>query len=229
MNESIISYFPAFSILFVMITVIFLIVLRLPHFDLVNMLDQRGFIVIATFSIFSLTLSLHLFQNQEWTADILKVIIGVVVGVTASFKSKDSTQVGGTDVNVKGSEFGDFTKIAGHDINETLQKIDKLDGDVHEIKNSVIHQHQYIEQVAKFADALPPPGNKTDYLFVVAPNGTDAMLSGQAQKIISKWSDRSWRFDSLAHGTGPSWIYIFVKKAEGNPEVRVEEFKMIKS
>ncbi|MEO0797526.1 MAG: hypothetical protein AAFX93_20445 [Verrucomicrobiota bacterium] len=100
-------------------------------------------IVFATL-LFVVVGLIHLFSPQPWTPDILKVVIGVIVGAASAGGAKSLVDAA-KSVEAAGATFGDNAKLAAGDINEISQKIENLKGDVSSIKNSVIKQYPKID------------------------------------------------------------------------------------
>lgn len=143
------EYIPAISLL-VAFLIIFIAVLRKFNGEqLSNIFTGRNFLLLSSLFLF-LTLSVvHLFQNQTWTADVLKVIVGVFVGVSATFAAESGKGKGEHGVDMGSSKLGDNAKVAGRDINEFIDKvfndIKNVRGDISQVKDSVIKQYPTIQ------------------------------------------------------------------------------------
>lgn len=143
------EYIPAISLL-VAFLIIFIAVLRKFNGEqLSSIFAGRNFLLLSSLFLF-LTLSVvHLFQNQTWTADVLKVIVGVFVGVSATFAAESGRGKGEHGVDMGSSKLGDNAKVAGRDINEFIDKvfndIKNVRGDISQVKDSVIKQYPIIQ------------------------------------------------------------------------------------
>lgn len=143
---------PAISLLVTFIIIFSVLAWKLSASQLEKIFAGKNFLLLASLLLFMVLLVVHLFQNQPWTADILKVIVGVLVGAGAALfkeeeKDKKEKSTGqGSNVDVNASQFGDNAKIAGRDINEVIEKmegdINNMKGNIDQISNAVINQYQ---------------------------------------------------------------------------------------
>lgn len=136
------EYIPALSLLVTFIIIFIAIFRKFNNEQLVNIFSGRNFVLLLSFALFLILLIVHLFQSQTWTADVLKVIIGVFIGVSTTFVAESG-------VNIGSSKLGDNAKIAGRDINEFIDKvvndIKNVRGDISQVKDSVIKQYPTIQ------------------------------------------------------------------------------------
>src|SRR5712671_4353671 len=91
-----------------------------------------GIVLIALLVCF---LSLAKANDITAAMGILGTIAGYLFGATRARDSEESQSR--SSVNASGAKFGDDAKVAGRDINEMIEN---LQGDVKEIKDSVINQ-----------------------------------------------------------------------------------------
>jgi hypothetical protein len=75
---------PGLSVLIALMGILFLFLWRLDASRISRLLEGRGFLLIVTLIISGLLMVANLFQQEAWTADVLKVLVGVVVGLGAS-------------------------------------------------------------------------------------------------------------------------------------------------
>ncbi|MCC6499682.1 MAG: hypothetical protein IT313_05375 [Anaerolineales bacterium] len=142
------QYIPAISLLVAFLVVFVALLRKFTGEQLANIFTGKNFLLLSSLLLF-LTLSVvHLFQNQTWTADVLKVIVGVFVGVSATFAADSGKGKGEQGVDMGSSKLGDNAKVAGRDINEFIDKvfndIKNVRGDISQVKDSVIKQYPTI-------------------------------------------------------------------------------------
>ena len=126
-----IDYIPAIIVLVaVMILIIFVFKTQGDKiFDKESKI--QNILIFIGGSLFIIVLIVHLFREQPWTADILKILIGILVGgSSANIVSKNT---GGNSIDISGNANGD---IAGRDINKNIQNIEK---GILGIRDSIIH------------------------------------------------------------------------------------------
>ncbi|MGR3276111.1 hypothetical protein ACSYAD_13465 [Acaryochloris marina NIES-2412] len=122
------------------------ILLRIPRERLEKLLSTPFSLVIGVLILFFLLLAFHLFQSEPWTADILKVIVGVIVGV--SFSAGES----GISQSIKGDR----------NIQTINSRIERMQANIEEMRDTVVEQlHQYdnardpIVEQQSFTVAIP--------------------------------------------------------------------------
>jgi hypothetical protein len=136
------NFLPGLSILGVFLLLSVILIYKFKSTEIIQLLEGKNFFLYATLVIIFLILSFYLFMpNNEWVSDLLKIAIGVFVGVgatTVKEKQYDSSNFL-NDLRIKGND----NKIVGRDLIETIQNIDKAFGD---IKDSIVQQNHKIEQ-----------------------------------------------------------------------------------
>ena len=104
--------------------------------DLTKVFDGKNFLLFSTVILFCILLVVHLFKEQTWTADVLKVIVGVLVGAGAAYAKGDD----------KEKEQGNTLTAIGTSIQQAMGSIiGKMEGDIRELKDSIINQNQTIQ------------------------------------------------------------------------------------
>jgi hypothetical protein len=191
------EYIPPISLLLVFVVVFVALLRKFTGEQLVNMFAGKNFLLFAAIILFCVLTVVHLFQAQSWTADVLKVIVGIFVGVSAAY-SGDSGKEGkkrdnGHGVDIDSSRFGDHAKIAGRDINEIIEN---MQGDIAQIRDSVVNQYSAIETT--LADLAPQEKQVLDYLVnTVYERGSDKMTAAM-QEVINAWQSEGWEFTSFS-------------------------------
>lgn len=136
------------------------IVWRLSPEQLADLLKNTNLVVWATAALFVTLLVFHTLTPQDWTADILKVVVGAMVGAGAGAAAAAAKSPGATGgANVAGSQFGDDTKIAGRDINEVIEQ---MVNEIGEVRESVINSYGAMTAVADLSRQVTQPKS---YLF----------------------------------------------------------------
>ena|SRR3712207_4074306 len=123
-----VGWLPAFTLL-----VAFLIVFIILQRKFSGNFDGKNILPFSAVALFCTILVFHLFQKQEWTADILKVIIGVLVGAGAAYSKGDDKNSGQSQTAI-----GNAIQQAMGDI------IGEMKGDIGQLKDSIVHQNQTI-------------------------------------------------------------------------------------
>ena len=95
--------------------------------ELLKLLEGKNTLAFLAFLLFVTLLIVHLFKEQKWTEDALKVVGGILVGAAGT----SATGVSQTAV-------GKNIKQAMRDI------IERVDGDIKELRDSVVNQHPTI-------------------------------------------------------------------------------------
>jgi len=195
------QYVPAISLLITFIIIFILILWRFPSDKLLDSLKGKNAIILSVILLFVILSIIHLFQPQTWTADVLKVVVGVLVGVASSYtndEKKAKQNIDGdviSDISASGT-FGDNTKIAGRDINETIEN---MKSDISQIKDSIINQYTSIAN-----SLLKLPNERSgnlDYLINTIyerfyQNNTAGMTKA-VERVINHWQEEGWEFSSL--------------------------------
>lgn len=97
---------------------------------------DRTLIFVASFLFVTLLIT-HLFKEQSWTGDILKVLIGVLLGVGSSSLAT-SKKIEDKAITLSGNEIKDsVVNQAMRDIN---QKFDNFNSQLSKFENAVINQ-----------------------------------------------------------------------------------------
>lgn len=206
------TYIPGLSILIALLIIVLVVFWKLDTKQLSKMLEGKGFLLISTLILFGFLLVLHLFQTQAWTADMLKVIIGVVVGLGASYSSEKKKADAGLGVDARSSQFGDYAKVAGRDINETIER---MEAEIGEIRDSVFHQYSTIQQ--GLASLSNQPASRLDFLVnTVYERGMDRAVAS-VKSVVNRWSAEGWQLFSVSSDYSgiDGMVLIFTRPSEG--------------
>ena len=161
-------------------------------------------LLIVTASLFIIILIVHLVSEQIWAVDILKILVGVLIGTSSTKLSKKKSKMGST-IDNSGINHGE---IAGRDINKNIQNIEKA---ISEIRDSVIHQNVNSEQISD-GDL------EKDYLInTIYERAHERQYSGIA-KALRHWSNEGWtlkHFSSDYNGMDGLFL-IFERPKESN-------------
>ncbi|MCY1234120.1 hypothetical protein D3C87_142860 [compost metagenome] len=173
-TNELINLIPPLSIL---ISVMIILVLVIVKFG--DKIFDKGYkagntLLLVTCFLFLTLLIVHLFKEQDWTPDTLKILIGVLVG-TGSIKLAKKVHSSGSSVDINGNVGGD---VAGRDINKNIQNIQEA---ISEIKDSVVHQNnQFVKET-----------NDTDYLIhTIYERGEE--IKTAITTVITHWQDQGW-------------------------------------
>jgi hypothetical protein len=131
------EYIPALSLLVAFLVIIIALQQKLTADQLAAIFDGKNFLLFSTVALFCIMLVVHLFKEQSWTADVLKVIVGVLVGAGAAYSKGDDKAKG---QGATQTAIGSAIQQAMGDI------IGEMKGDIGQLKDSVVNQYQTIEQ-----------------------------------------------------------------------------------
>jgi hypothetical protein len=129
-------YVPAISLLVVFLIIVIVLQRKFTGEDLAKVFDGKNFLLFSAVILFCILLVVHLFKEQSWTADVLKVIVGVLVGAGAAYAKGEGKGAGQTQTAV-----GNAIQQAMGDI------IGEMKGDIGQLKDSIVHQNQTIQQI----------------------------------------------------------------------------------
>jgi hypothetical protein len=165
-------------------------------------------LLFVTTFLFITILIVHLFREQTWTADTLKILIGALLGAGSS-KLADKKSEGGSSVDISGgSVTGD---VAGRDINKNIQNIKEA---ISKIEGSIVHQNNQIRQ---FTGDNPD----SDFLInTIYERGKD--IAEPIERVVQHWHGRGWRLKHFSSDyQGMDGIYLVFSKsmASESPEI----------
>jgi hypothetical protein len=203
-TKTLLDYIPAVVVLISIMTITLYILSRFG--DKIFDKDYKAtnvLLVVASF-LFLTILVVHLFKEQSWTADTLKILIGALVGAGSS-KLGEKKDSAGSSVDVSGQAKieGD---VAGRDINKNIQNIKDS---ISQIKDSVINQNNQIKQIIGDSGDF-------DYLINTVYERGDAIPSA-IKRVIDYWQPKGWtlkHFSSDYHGMDGIFL-IFVRHKSG--------------
>ncbi|GAB3013833.1 hypothetical protein GCM10027051_16340 [Niabella terrae] len=192
--QKLIDYIPAILLLISIMTIILIVITKFgdKFFDS-NFKTDNALIFVASF-LFIIILITHLFKEQPWTADTLKIIIGVLVGSGASKLSKTKKEDDkGNSQTLTGNEIKD--SIVNQALGDINQKIDNFKSEVSKIEHAVVNQFPTIEQKLDLINnnSLKPQIKKTEHLRLETD---DFELKDELKQIFDDYrnDDYTWKW-----------------------------------
>jgi hypothetical protein len=206
------SLIAPLSILVFLFLILMAVLFRFSPEQLLPFFKHRNAGLFVGFSLFTVLLVVHLFSAQPWAADVLKVVIGALLGLGVSESSKDKPrEASGSGVSADAATFGDYAEVAGRDINKTIER---MQNDIAQFKDAVINQYQTID--GRLSSSLGT-GAEVDYLVqTIYERGADGIAKAM-EEVVMRWSGEGWRlhfFTSDYSGTDGA-VLIFCKAAVG--------------
>jgi len=124
------EYLAPLSILFTFLIIVVAVLWKFESSDLLKLIEGKNLLIFLAFILFITLLIVHLFEAQSWMADTLKIVIGILVGVgSSSVVSKTQTAI-------------------GENINQAMRDIiERVDGDINELRDSIVNQHTTNNQI----------------------------------------------------------------------------------
>lgn len=175
---------PALSILIALVILAIVVLWKLSADQVQKVLLGQGLPVIVAVSLFGLLLVAHLFSAQPWTADVLKVLVGFLAGASSTKLGVPAKAAGkGSGVEAAGAMFGDNARIAGRDINETIEK---MFSDMATIKNAVVH-----------ASTTSAPRGTRDFLINSIYQRDQTQIPVAVERVVNAWQGQGWEFEHL--------------------------------
>ncbi len=158
-----IQFVPALSLLIAFLVITLVVLAKVKTEQLPALLEAKNILLLFAAGLFCILLVVHLFKEQPWTADLLKVVAGVLAGavatLTATSKDKPKDSIAQTAI-------GNDIQQAGRDINN----IKKMVGDLQHVTDSVVNQFQTIQQsVAKVSANVAGHAAKQEYFHIQVP------------------------------------------------------------
>lgn len=209
-----IDYIPAIIVLVaVMILIIFVFKTQGDKiFDKES--KPQNILIFIGGSLFIIVLIVHLFREQPWTADILKILIGILVG--GSSVNIVSRNTSGNSIDISGNANGD---VAGRDINKNIQNIKE---GISDIRDSVIHQNNQIKQ-------LVSENNDYDYLITIIFVRNREKFCKKFKEIINLNQRERWVLKQIASGykeyDGMFLFFTREKQENGKSNVYYQDSK----
>jgi hypothetical protein len=210
---------PAVSVLVVLAGLSAALIAKLTGDQLLSAIGGKTSAVFVGAGLFGLVLVTHLFSPQAWTADVLKVLAGALLGA-AEPKVDTAVSAGSTGVEAAGARFGDHAKVAGRDINETIEN---LRSDVANIKDAVINQYPALARAVEEVAGLD---QRQDFLInTLFERGTDR-LADAFDTVVRRWTSEGWQFRSMSSDyQGMDGVFVlFSRPSRGLNGGRVEAY-----
>lgn len=207
-TAKLVDYFPAIFILISVMTIVLIILIKFGDKLFDKEYKSSNILLFVACFLFLTILIVHLFREQLWTADTLKILIGTLLGAGSS-KLNEKKRKGNSSVDISSSSItGD---IAGRDINKNIQNIKEA---ISKIEGSVVNQNNQIKQ---FVDE----NSDSDFL-INTIYGRGDNITGNFAKVVKHWYNKGWRlkhFSSDYQGMDGVFL-VFTKPNSGtSPEV----------
>jgi hypothetical protein len=163
-----------------------------------------GITLVATFVTL---LAIGKTDSLNSAMGILGAIAGYLFGIQNEKKSGESTSV-----DAQNSNFGNNAKIAGRDINETIEK---LSAEVANVSNNISKVEQ--KQMGK-----------KDYLINIVFEREEGLATA-IENVINWWTDKGWTFETLTSDfAGADGVYLFFSQPQKGHKTTVEYFRSSK-
>jgi hypothetical protein len=202
-TQSLLQLLPATLILLSVMIIVVILIQKSGDRLWDRKFPEGSTVLLISGFMFIMLLVVHLFQPQDWTSDLLKVLVGVLVGA-GSYKLTKREAGSGSSVDISGGQVGG--DVAGHDINKAFEHIDRA---ISEIKDSVVQQHNQIRQFATERGAV-------DFLIHTLYERGDELAAG-FERVAGHWIAKGWKlsfFSSDYRGTDGIFL-IFTRPAAG--------------
>jgi hypothetical protein len=149
-------------------------------------------------------------------------ILGAIAGYLFGAKSGDDNS---SQANASNSQFGDNAKVAGRDINETVNNINtKIDELTEQMAADGIKIGQFI--ASQELQSKPPQ----DYLINTLYHPELDQLGEEMQAVIEKWQGEGWEFLSLSSDFhGMDGMFLLFQRHSTNISSRISVYHGEKS
>ena len=206
--EKLIDFLPALSLLVAFSLVLIIVTLHSGKTIFEKECKLEIVLLCLAALLFVTLLIVHLFKEQPWIESVLQVIVGVLFGMaitSISFRN----YVNSGSVDIFGLVNGD---VAGRDMIKTIQNIDKC---VSNIKDSVVHQDNKINQIT---DRL----FNVDVLFFFLERGK--ILENGLSPTLRILNEKGWLFRHFCLDQNRDYIVmVLVRPAQSAPQVFVRK------
>lgn len=194
---------PAFSLLGFISLVVLIILFKFSSTEILSLFEGVRLLVCVTGLLVALVILLHLFKEQPWTADILKVLIGVLVGTGAAGVITNKKE-GGVEAN--NTKINNST-VVGRDYFD--QKIETLESELATIQNAVITQNNNISSLDRDAE----------YGYLVnSIYERGSGISTSMTETIRYWESKGWSFYGISsdYNGADGMFILFRRKLKNN-------------
>lgn len=181
-------------------------------FGLFN-LRAVGLVLIA---VMAALLAIAKTDNLNAAMGILGAIAGYLFGAKAD---ADTSHINKSSVDASGANFGDNTRVAGRDINETVNNISAR---VQELGKILSQESVKIDRL--IASNESRVSHPAEYLInTIYERGLDRAGSSM-DKVIARWESEGWRFMGLSSDyQGMDGVFLLFKRPskEGRTNVHI--------
>jgi len=209
-SAKIVDFIPAISILVSIMTITIIVLLKYGDKIFYEEYKASTILLLVTTYIFITILIVHLFREQTWTADTIKILVGALIGVGSAKLTREKSE-SNNSINNKG------IKVAGRDINENfIQNIEKA---ISDIKDSVVHQNNKIEQIvdANFdndyvINTVFSKGSHENNTTGFSSEGLRGICRN-ISNVIKFWHKKGWKLKHFSSDyKGMDGLFLFFEK-----------------
>ncbi len=203
-TTKLVDLIPAVMVLLSVMIIIIIVLLKYGNKVFDKDYKTPNILLFVTAFLFTTILIVHLFKEQTWTADTLKILIGVLVGA-GSTKLSEKKYDGGSSVELSGdSKVGG--DVAGRDINKNIQNIQEA---ISKIESSIVHQNNQIKQIMN---------GETETLedFIFHFLYYTRTLHKDIETVVTKWTAEGYQFKEIVSDFKgfDGMILVFSKPSE---------------
>jgi len=203
------DFIPAISILISIMTITIIVLLKYGDKIFDREYKASNILLLVIASLFFTILIVHLFKEQTWTADILKILVGTLIGAGSTKLSRKRSDSDSSIYN-KGTIKGD---VAGRDINKNIQNIESA---ISEIKDSVVHQNNKIEQIV---------GVNSDNDYVINTVYDRNQMCDGISRVIKFWHNKGWTLKHFCSDyNGMDGLFLIFEKPKRTKSDGIEVY-----
>ena len=184
------EYIPAISLLIAFLVIVIALQRKFTGEDLTKIFDGKNFLLFSAVFLFCILLIVHLFKAQDWTADLLKVIAGVLVGAGAAYAKGENKETKQTEIPT-----GNTLTAMGQNIQQAMgDLIGEMKGDIGQLKDSVVNQNQTIQQILSDFEGQngerPPVIRRTESLRIESEDTAFIEELKEIQRAGGNWTQQ---------------------------------------
>jgi hypothetical protein len=179
---------PALSVLIAFVLITAIILFRLSPSQLANLTQGSNALMFVVAALFAAILVVHLFIHETWTADVLKLLGGALVGAAATKGAEKASKSSG-GVSVAGSSV-ENSNIVGRDYFN--QVIEKLEAEVANVRDAVIKQSTTFQQFMESDSSA----SSTEYLINTVYERQERVAEG-VERVLRRWTGEGWKLVSM--------------------------------
>jgi len=218
------EFIPAILILISIMTIVLIVILKYGNKIFDGEYKISNALLFVSAFLFIIILIAHLFKEQTWTADTLKILIGTSIGA-GSIKLSRKKSENNSSVNNSGTIEGD---VAGRDINKNIENIKN---EILEIKDSVSYQNERIGQISADINSDNDYVINTIYVKDIEEirysiskdiRGPGFICRG-ISNIIKFWHDKGWKLKHFCSDIkGMECLFLIFEKPKRSEAKNIE-------